>query len=80
MLQQVKQEVYEKQWNKWVLVNTITESARVYQSLASCIRAKYIYKAGWVTRIEERPAYTDHGGRFTTVYQNNGTKYEFLTD
>ena len=80
MLKDVRLDVYEKNGKGWALVNTITDPARVYECLASQIRAKYIWKAGSVRRIEEGPAYTEHGGRRTTVYQDNGIKLEFLTD
>ena len=80
MLKEVKQNIYKRNGKGWQLVNTITDPARVYESLAACLRARYIFRSPWITRLEERPAYTEHGGRYTTVYQSNGVKYEFLTD
>lgn len=72
-------EKYEKKVDgKWVETYYTEDEAIVYRALAHCLRAQYIGKVNWITRITDRPNYDDtntmviyeeNGGRRTIVYE-----------
>lgn len=68
--------IYTKNGGKWAEYQTITDPATLHEKLARDLRAKYIHKAGWITRITDRTNYD--GTRTIAAYYDNGVKTVYI--
>lgn len=77
-MKEIKRIAYKKEGNNWKETFVETDQGRIYKSLAYDLRAKYIHKSSYITRIKDVPNYD--GTRNITVYYDNGIKSVYTVE
>ena len=77
-MKEIKRVMYLKNGKNWKEGTTTTDQAEIYRSLANDMKAKFLHKCKYITRIADQCNYD--GTRNITVYYDNNCKSVYTVE
>lgn len=76
MEKEVRRIIEQKEGKTWKQTSIVTNPERIYTALAHDLQARYIWKAPYITRIQDRSNYD--GTRTVTVNYDNDCRSIYI--